>query len=191
MLRRLLAKDSDHFARWKTQGEWLLFDAPWEESTNEEKSDQDQSVQKRNGEEESRLEKRAIIATPDNIPLGWVNRYGEKKNPYVWFVGIDICEDTFLNRGLGTEALRLWVDYLFSVSEIHKISLDTWSFNPRMIRIAEKVGFMYEGRQREMRHWQGEWLDLLHFGILRDEWKSLKRVANYELAAQPRVERNG
>jgi hypothetical protein len=40
-----------------------------------------------------------------------------------------------------------------------------------MARVAEKVGFVYEGRQREMRLWQGEWLDLLHFGILREEWQ--------------------
>jgi ribosomal-protein-alanine N-acetyltransferase len=40
-----------------------------------------------------------------------------------------------------------------------------------MIRVAEKVGFVYEGRQREMQFWQDEWLDLLHFGILREEWE--------------------
>jgi len=85
-------------------------------------------------------------------------------------VGIDICEDKFHNCGMGTEALELWVDYLFGISEIHKLCLDTWSFNPRMIRVAEKVGFISEGRQCEMRLWQGEWLDLHHFGILRDEW---------------------
>jgi RimJ/RimL family protein N-acetyltransferase len=63
------------------------------------------------------------------------------------------------------------VDYLFGISDVHKLGLDTWSFNPRMVRVAEKVGFVYEGRQREMRQWQGEWLDLMHFGILREEWE--------------------
>jgi RimJ/RimL family protein N-acetyltransferase len=33
-------------------------------------------------------------------------------NPQACFVGIDICEDAYLNRGLGTEALQLWVDYI-------------------------------------------------------------------------------
>ncbi len=90
------------------------------------------------------------------IPLGWVNRYGEQENPRVRYVGIDICEDAYLNRGLGTEALRLWIDHLFATSDVHKLGLETWSFNPRMIRVAEKVGFVYEGRQREVRQWQGE-----------------------------------
>ena len=92
-------------------------------------------------------------------------------NPHVCFVGIDICEDAYLNRGLGTEALRLWVNHIFSTSDVHKIGLETWSFNPRMIRVAEKAGFVREGCQREIRQWQGEWLDLVQFGILREEWQ--------------------
>ena len=63
-----------------------------------------------------------------------------------------------------------WRDY----SDIHRISLDTWSFNPRMIRVAQKLGFVYEGAQREMQQWQGEWLDLLHFGMLRSEWDTFQ-----------------
>ena len=35
-----------------------------------------------------------------------------------------------------------------------------------------KVGFLYEGAQRQMIQWQGEWLDLIHFGMPRSEWKA-------------------
>jgi hypothetical protein len=35
MLRKWSKNDSNHFARWKAQGEWLLFDAPWENSIDE------------------------------------------------------------------------------------------------------------------------------------------------------------
>ncbi len=40
-----------------------------------------------------------------------------------------------------------------------------------MIRVAEKVEFVYEGRARALRQWQVEWLDLLHFGMLREVWQ--------------------
>ncbi len=69
----------------------------------------------------------------------------------------------YLNRGYGTEALKLWVNHLFANSEYHKLCLDTWSFNPRMMRVAEKVGFIPEGFQRHMQFWEGEWLDFMHF----------------------------
>jgi GNAT superfamily N-acetyltransferase len=109
--------------------------------------------------------------TKADKPLGWVNRYGEESFPDTWMVGIDICEDAYLNRGLGTEALGLWVGYLFSNSQVHRIGLDTWSFNRRMMRVADKLGFAYEGAEREVIHWQGEWLDAVHYGMLRSEWE--------------------
>jgi RimJ/RimL family protein N-acetyltransferase len=53
---------------------------------------------------------------------------------------------------------------------VHRIGLDTWSFNPRMMRVAEKLGFVYEGAERELMAWQGERLDFVHYGLLRREW---------------------
>jgi RimJ/RimL family protein N-acetyltransferase len=38
-----------------------------------------------------------------------------------------------------------------------------------MIHVAEKLGFVYEGAQRELIEWQGERLDLVHYGMLRRE----------------------
>jgi len=174
ILRGHMESDRAPYQRWQTEGEWLLFDAPWHERSDEKTEDQDKREKRTDTEPDAGPRKMAVIATLENKPLGWVNRYGQGDNPFVWFIGIDICEDEYLNRGYGTEALRLWVDYLFSNSDIHKLCLDTWSFNPRMTRVAEKVGFAYEGSQREMRLWQGEWLDLEHFGILREEWESME-----------------
>ena len=175
-LRKWQAGDCDQFVRWMSRGEWRQFDAPWEEFRPAETPEDD----RRNGawfleqlgrQDRCWLSGRAVITTLDDIPIGWVSRYGGQDGPGVIFVGIDICEDGFLNRGLGTEALKLWVDHLFAAWDYHRIGLDTWSFNPRMIRVAEKVGFVYEGRRRRMRHWQGEWLDSVHFGLLREEWQ--------------------
>ena len=180
ILRRWLASDVDQFIYWLSHGEWRLIDAPWygyrtETTPEQEKRDREWFTEKLNGGEESKLNRQAVITTSDNNPIGTVSRYGEEKHPGICFVGIGINEDAYLNRGFGTEALRLWVDYLFSTSDRHKLALDTWSFNPRMMHVAEKVGFIFEGRQRELRQWQGEWLDLMHFGILRKEWLENKK----------------
>ena len=173
MLRTRVETDRDVYKKhWLKQGEWLLYDAPWAQSENKEDQNQESRKKQTNIQDDSVPKRWAIIATLDNKPLGWVNRYGGKDSPLVWFVGIDICEDDYLNRGYGTEALRLWVNHLFANSEYHKLCLDTWSFNPRMMRVAEKIGFITEGCQRAIRFWQGEWLDLMHFGMLREEWEA-------------------
>ncbi len=174
MLRSLVETDRDQYKHWQTQGEWRLFDAPWEQPVTKEKKHQNKRKKQASLQDDSHPKKRAIIATVDNKPLGWVNRYGGKDNPLVWFVGIDIAEDNYLNRGYGTEALKLWVNHLFLNSEFHKLCLDTWSFNPRMMRVAEKIGFIHEGFQRHMQFWEGEWLDLIHYGMLREEWENMR-----------------
>lgn len=185
MLRTLVETDIHHYMRWQTQGEWRLLDAPWEHNKTEEKKAKERSKKQINTQDDSAPKnqasikddtvpkKRAVIATLENQPLGWVNRYSSKNSQIVWYVGISIAEDAYLNRGYGTEALKLWINHLFANSEYHKLCLDTWSFNPRMMKVAENLGFIPEGYQRQMQYWDGVWLDLMHYGMLRAEWEKL------------------
>jgi RimJ/RimL family protein N-acetyltransferase len=48
---------------------------------------------------------------------------------------------TRLGKGIGTEAVRLVVDYGLQVLGLSQITLDVWSENQRAIRVYEKVGF--------------------------------------------------
>ena len=172
ILRDGIVSDREKYVQWMKRGEWLDFDAPWEDvwqSMTEEELGK--SFTERFLYDLPSLRKRAVISTKAQRPLGWVNRYGEKKYPDAWYIGIDICEDDYLNKGYGTETIGLWIDYLFINSDIHRIGFDTYSFNPRMIRVGEKLGFVHEGTDREVVYWKGKWLDRLHFGMLRNEWE--------------------
>ena len=179
-LRDCLESDIDRIIFWQTHGEWRLLDAPFEGVRNDLTADQEANIcmyyQKLCVGELPSPRKITIIAGKDNRPLGWVIRSGEDRTPETWMVGIDICEDEMLNKGLGTEALGLWVEYLFTSSSVHRIGLDTWSLNPRMIHVAEKLGFTFEGIQRELVQWEGKWLDLIHFGLLRMEWEEKRNI---------------
>lgn len=176
-LRDPVPGDVERYIRWQTHGEWREYDAPWEgilaTLAQEQRSDIARRFLEKCAGELPFPRQMAIIATRQDEPIGWVNRYAKAHERFsdVYHIGIDICEDSHLNRGAGTEALVLWVDYLFHNSVVHKIGLDTWSFNKRMIRVADKTGFVYEGSERELVQWQGRWLDLVHFGMLRQEWK--------------------
>jgi len=172
ILRDRVSSDVDSFINWQTCGEWLKYDAPWEST---EKPDKDLKVIREKFVEVCLQKlpiprKSAFIADKHNKPIGWVNRYSHKNSADAWLVGIDICEDDYLNKGYGTIALALWTDYLFRNSTFHRIGLETWSFNNRMIEVAQKAGFALEGTQRKIRRWKGEWLDLLHFVVFREEW---------------------
>ena len=174
-LRDDIPTDVDVYLRWQIHGQWRLLDAPWEgvrtSYTEAEEAQYRQRFMEGLAEDLPSPPKQVVIALLDEKPIGWVNRYGEQRFPDTWMVGIDICEDDLLEQGLGTEALGLWVEYLFANSTIHRLGLDTWSFNPRMMRVAEKLGFTPEGAQRQVVQWKGQWLDMIHYGMLREEWE--------------------
>lgn len=178
LLRDITLEDEDTFLRWQTSGEWRYLDAPWDGilhalSLEQEKAYRDRFREARHNPLPT-PRKTAVITLPEGPPIGFVNRYGEKRFPEVFYIGISICEDDYLSQGLGSAALQAWIDYLFENSSAHKIEAHTWSLNPRMMHVAEKLGFKHEGTERELVEWQGVWQDRIRYGMLRGEWASGK-----------------
>ncbi|MFI9077270.1 GNAT family N-acetyltransferase [Streptomyces sioyaensis] len=71
------------------------------------------------------------------------------------------------DRGIGSEAIRLLLDYAFERVGLHRVRLEVFDYNPRARRAYEKCGFEVEGRLREALHWDGEWHDVLVMAALR------------------------
>lgn len=76
------------------------------------------------------------------------------------------------DRGVGTEATRSIVDYVFDVIDdppVNRLELTVYAFNPRAQRVYEKVGFRIEGRRREALRWDGEFVDAVDMAIVRSD----------------------
>lgn len=76
------------------------------------------------------------------------------------------------DRGLGSEATRLLIDYAFTHLPLHRIDLEVYAFNPRAQRVYEKAGFIVEGRRREALEFDGERIDAIIMGQLRSDWQA-------------------
>jgi len=74
---------------------------------------------------------------------------------------------------LWKQATRLILDYGFYQLNLHRIWSGALAFNERSIQLHKVVGFQEEGRQREAVFRNGEFHDIVMFGLLRDEWKRL------------------
>jgi RimJ/RimL family protein N-acetyltransferase len=85
-------------------------------------------------------------------------------------MGISIGDREYWGRGYGREAVGLLLDYAFRLRNFRKVSLDTSSTNERAIRCYRACGFIEEGRLREHLWSNGEYVDEVHMGILREEW---------------------
>ncbi|MER0483657.1 GNAT family protein [Streptomyces sp. Edi2] len=70
-------------------------------------------------------------------------------------------------RGIGSEAIRLLLDYAFDRVGLHRVQLEVYDYNPRARRAYEKCGFEVEGRMREALFWDGAWHDVFVMAALR------------------------
>lgn len=117
----------------------------------------------------------ALVIHAKEKLIGYVGSHWVDKNTYWLETGIVIYNKDFWNGGYGSEAYRLWIDYLFSSTEIHRLGLSTWSGNTRMMKVAEKIGMQEEARIRKARTVDGEYFDAIKMGILREEWEGVTR----------------
>lgn len=74
------------------------------------------------------------------------------------------------DRGLGTEAIRLFLGYGFEQLGLHRISLDVLNVNPRAMRVYQKLGFVTEGVLRAEHRFDDEWIDVTIMSMLAAEW---------------------
>ena len=112
------------------------------------------------------------IEGPRGEHLGWVTAYYRFDDPHMTEFGIDICEDAFWGQGIGSEASRLWLDYLFRQYALTRIGFGTWEGNLRMLALGEKLGFLEEARIRRGCFVDGRFWDRIKMGILREEWSA-------------------
>ncbi len=78
------------------------------------------------------------------------------------------------DQGYGQEALRLLLDFGFWELNLYRVQLTVFSYNPRAIRVYEKLGFQREGVFRQAVHRDGQRHDMLLYGLLRPEWEALR-----------------
>ncbi len=77
-------------------------------------------------------------------------------------------------KGFCTEAVKIFVDFLFLSKQIVRIQAVTNEKNLGSQKVLEKAGFIKEGIVRKMMFNRGDWRDCILFSILREEWKEPK-----------------
>jgi len=85
-------------------------------------------------------------------------------------VGIVIGDKQMWGRGIGSTALRILLDYAFTVRGLDRIYAETYSFNIPSQRLLERVGFQREGILRQHDLHNGVRQDMHFFGILKPEF---------------------
>lgn len=106
-------------------------------------------------------------------PAGIVNfnRMDRANNACYWgfYLG-----DADAPRGCGTVMGFLGLEYIFEILKIRKVIGESFLFNQASIAFHERLGFFREGHLRRHILKNGEYQDILVFGLFADQWPDLK-----------------
>ena len=188
VLRDYRESDIEDDIRWSTvETEWALWDAPWEmeeelASFNAQKFREEQLEKLKKPRQGFRWS--LELDTAEGVHIGGVNAYlidesfqwipkaepGRKSFPAL---GIEINESAYWGKGFGSQALAAYVRYFLDNGR-EELYLQTWSGNIRMVRCAEKLGFVECSRIAGLRCVRGAVYDGLTFRLDAERFQELE-----------------
>ena len=162
MLRDPHHDDLADYQRWfSVETEWAEWDAPWGElPTALAMVDRIRhKLQSGPNGVRTRLE----VCLDDGAHVGAVASYHDKQHFDALHLGLDLYEPAYWGRGIGTQALKLWMAYLFEAHGASELFCATWSGNERMVRLAARCEFRELERRDAAREVRGNSYDALRF----------------------------
>jgi RimJ/RimL family protein N-acetyltransferase len=127
------------------------------------------------------LHTRGLLAGPDNMlsvladgelagRVEWLERrWGRRDTSLCWEIAVGILP-AVRGRGIGTQAQRELVSYLFTHTRVERIQATTDPENAAELTCLKNVGFTREGVVRRAQWRGGRWHDQVLFSILRSEF---------------------
>lgn len=163
-LRRLLESDLIGYCRWYGNPEVTSFLGMKPLSRDKAEASFNQIVSEPVGEYFG------ITKNSDGSLIGYIFLTGILKSHRVAReLGIVIGDPEDWGHGYGTEATRLILDYGFRELNLHRVELLVLDYNQRARRVYEKLGFVFEGVQREARWIDDQWRDVIQMSLLEGE----------------------
>ncbi|MEU0391792.1 GNAT family protein [Streptomyces sp. NPDC006208] len=105
----------------------------------------------------------------DGKLIGLVALHGAEPEKGCAELDIYLGEKDSWGGGYATDAMRTACRYGFDDMRLHKITLTVVTENHAAHRVYEKVGFVDEGRLRQVFRREGQWYDMFTMGLLEGE----------------------
>lgn len=110
-----------------------------------------------------------IEALADGMLIGLVSLTDADPEKGIAKLDIYVGEKAYWGRGYATDAVRTACRYGFEDMRLHKVTLTVVTENHAARKAYEKVGFVEEGRLRQVFRRDGRWYDMFTMGLLADE----------------------
>ena len=163
-LRAVSVTDAESLWRWHNDAEVMRWmHAPYPTSLDEvEKEMADRPVN-------SHASLTLMIEDDQGLTVGIVALHGAEPESGCAKLDIYLGEKESWGHGLATDALRTVCRYAFEKMNLHRVELCVADGNDAARHLYEKLGFVAEGRKRQVYYRDGAWCDELMMSLLRGE----------------------
>lgn len=119
----------------------------------------------------------AIIA-PDGLHIGNIALQNINNTYRSADLSIIIGEKDYWGKGYGKAACELMLEHAFNAMNLRRVAIGTFATNYGMLALATSLGFRDEGIRRKAAWKNGKYIDIVEFGLLREEWQDAHRSDN-------------
>ncbi len=163
-LRALGQSDAERLWRWHNDPEVMKWmHAPYPSSLDE--IEKELTTRPAN----TRASLTLMIEDEHGVTVGIVALRGAEPESGCAVLDIYLGETKSWGRGLATDAMRTVCRYAFDKMNLHRVELCVADGNDAARRLYEKVGFVIEGRRRQVSYREGAWCDEWLMSLLRGE----------------------
>lgn len=112
----------------------------------------------------------AVYSVGDNRHVGNISlqsiSYIDRSAEIAFLFG----EKSYWGKGYGFTAAQILIEHGFDKLNLRRIYCGTAGSNIGMQKLAVKLGMVEEGRRRQALFLNGEYVDVVEYGLLIDEW---------------------
>ncbi|NOK35898.1 N-acetyltransferase [Corallococcus exercitus] len=113
----------------------------------------------------------AIALKATNALIGDCALRVDADDPRLGEIGFTLSRE-HQGQGLGTEAVKALLGYLFGTLSLHRVFAVTDAKNTAAAMLLERLGMRREGHFLENIFFKGAWGDEFHYALLAREWSS-------------------
>lgn len=121
-------------------------------------------------EEDKNLFYFTIRTRPDERLVGFARLYHITWSHGTGMMQMGVGDPQDRRKGYGRQALSLLLRYAFEELNLYRLTALVPEYNTAALQFFEQAGFSVEVRRREALNRDGRRWDLLHLGLLQDEW---------------------
>ncbi|TCZ78417.1 N-acetyltransferase [Paenibacillus albiflavus] len=113
------------------------------------------------------------IETLDGVLVGSISTSKCDTRNGTFTYGVAIFRE-YWRKGYASEAIMILLRYYFEELRYQKVTAHVYAFNDNSLALHERLGFVQEGRLRNMIFTRGQYFDEYLYGLTKSEYEKLK-----------------